>query len=123
MTSSKFVIRPATWEDIIQWYGEASPYTMRALVGVLDGRIVAIGGVYRDANAIVGIAGATPEIRARKKDVVRMIRAVKEILQNYPVVLAFADKDEPTADSFIRHLGFEYVRPTPTGDLYACHRK
>lgn len=123
MTSSEFVIRPATQEDLTQWYGSLPAYTTRALVGVLNGEVIALGGVYRDNNAVVGIAGLKPPMRGRRKDIVRMIRATKELLQNYPVVLAFADRNEPTADGFIRHLGFDYVRPTPIGDLYACHRE
>jgi hypothetical protein len=123
MISSKLIIRPATAADLIAWYGAPPPYTVTALVGELEGKVVAIGGVYRDANAVVGIAGVAQEMRQRKKDLIRMIRAVKELLQKYPVVLTFADVKEPTADSFIRHLGFEYVKPTPQGDLYQCRRK
>lgn len=117
-----FTIRPATAADLLAWYGTPPAYTVTALVGELEGKVVAIGGVYRDTNAVVGIAGATQEMRQRKKDVIHMIRAVKELLQKYPVVIAFADRNEPTADSFIRHLGFEYVRPTPQGEMFVWNR-
>lgn len=107
MTKSEFTIRNATQQDVEDWFGERPRFAVRAVVGELDGKVIAIGGVYREQRAMVGIAGLKPEMRSRKKDIVRMVKAGLNILQNYNTVVALPDKNEPTADAFIRHLGFE----------------
>lgn len=115
---SVLVIRPATQADVEGWYGARQILSIRAVVGELDGEVVAIGGVYRDPQVMVGIAGLKDVMRTRKKDIVRMVRAGRIILQQYANVIAFASKDEQTADAFIRHLGFSYIGATENGEVY-----
>ena len=123
MTKSDFKIRPATQKDVEDWYGKTPLLSMRAIAGELEGKVVAIGGVYRDKGAIVGIAGLKEEMRPRLRDIARMVKEGKKIIQDYPVVVAFADKNEPTADSFIRHLGFEHCGSHELGEVYVCQQK
>lgn len=123
MRSSDFVIRPATREDVEAWYGKGQKRSLRAIVGTLDGEVVAIAGVYRDKEFMVGIAGLKPHARHRKRDAVRMAREGVKLLQNYSLVVAFADKDEKTADGLIGHLGFEHVGPTEYGEMYLWTNK
>ena len=118
MKSSEFVIRPATQEDVEAWYGVGQRKSLRAIVGVLDGEVIAIGGVYRDKEFMVGIAGLRKHMRHRKREAVLMAREGRKILQKYPFVVAFADKNEPTADGLIKHFGFEYLRDTEFGRMY-----
>lgn len=118
MIKSEFNIRPATSADVEAWYGAPQRKTFRGVVGEVNGEVVAIGGVYRERDMMIGIAGLRPHVRHRKKDAVRFARAGLKILQDYQIVVAFADKDEPTADGLLRHLGFEHHRSTIAGEMY-----
>lgn len=122
MTKSKLIVRNATQRDIEEWYDGKPPFSVRAVVGELDGEVVAIGGVYRDREVVVGIAGLKDVMRDRFKDVVRMVRAGQKIMQDYAYVVAFASEQEPTADSFIRHLGFQHLKRVENGEMYLWTR-
>jgi hypothetical protein len=102
---------------MIDWYGEAR-YTTNALAGVLSGEVIALAGVYRTPHNVIAFAGLRPVMRERKKDVVRMARRVKQLLQVYPLVVAFADRSEPTSHRFINHMGFRYWGPSTHGDMF-----
>lgn len=123
MTKSEFVIRPATPEDVESWYGKKQRASMRAIVGELEGEIVAIGGVYREEGAMVGLVGVRHHVRHRRRDLALMAREGRKILQDYAFVVAFADKDEPTADGLIRHFGFEHHGSTKLGEVYLWTNK
>lgn len=123
MTKSEFVIRPATPADVEAWYGKPQRRSFRGIVGTVDDEVVAIGGVYREQGFVVGIAGLKPSVRHRKKDAVRFAREGLKILQDYRIVVAFADSNEPTADGLIKHLGFEHHGSTIAGEMYLWTNK
>ena len=118
MKKSEFVIRPATQADIEKWYGKTPLFSVRAVVGELDGEVIAFGGVYRDTENIVGVSGLKEAMRGRKKDIVRLVRAARKILQEYPRVVAYASEQEGTADGFMKHLGFKHQGRTANGETY-----
>lgn len=123
MKSSELNIRPATAADLEEWYGTGQRNSFKGIVGEVDGEVVAIGGVYRSQGLMIGIAGLRPHVRHRKKDAVRFARAGQKVLQGYPFVVAFADKDEPTAEGLIKHLGFEHRGSTEIGEMYLWTNK
>lgn len=120
--SNEFVIRPATAKEVSDWYGSI-PFTTTAYAGLLNGRVVALFGIYRTPDTFVAFCRGGSDIRRRKKDVVRIVRFFKELLQNYPVVVAWADRNEPTSHSLIHHVGFEFVRSTDKGELFTWRRQ
>jgi len=115
---NEMIIRPATQKDVEQWYGSRPLFGLRALVAELDGAVIAIAGVYRSGDNYVAVCGSTPEMRRRKRDVIAMIAESKKLFRHYPFVLAFQSEEEPTAESFLRHVGFSRVGRAPLGGLH-----
>lgn len=79
---------------------------------------MALGGVYREDGFAVGFVGVKPSVRHRVRDLVRMAKAGRKILQDHALVVAFADRNESTADGLLRYFGFEHQRPTEIGEMY-----
>ena len=92
---------------------------MRAFVALLDGRPVAVAGVYREKNYLVAFSEMKDEMRKRKKDIVRLARVnMQAIKARGQPVIAIANKDEVTAPSFLTKLGFTHVGPSLVGEAY-----
>lgn len=103
-------IRPATAEDVRSFYGAPEGQTVRALVAVLDGEIVGIGGLRYQGDSVVAFSKLAPAIRSRRKDIVRGARAVMQMIERRgKPVMAAAEPTEPNAPSFLARLGFEQV--------------
>lgn len=105
------MIRPANRQDILDYYGEAQPHRMRAIVIDNDG-VQAIAGI----AIINGVPVAFSDVKEKpdKRTIVKAARIVRAMMDKYPVVLATADPEEQTAPGFLRHLGFE----TDDGVIY-----
>ena len=104
---SKITLRPATVEDVAQFYGGASLYSVRAIAAELEGKIVGIGGVYRVGKQMIVFTEMKPEMLSYKKDIIRASRLVLAIIEKYSIVSAYIAPEIPTAESFGKHFGFE----------------
>ena len=114
----KIELRDATKEDVHRWYKGPPPVSMRAQVLDVDGEIMAIWGVQNTNGDMVCFSHIKPEARLLKREVVKGIRMLRKLLQEYPHVIAFASKDEPTSEAFIRHVGFAHVASSSQGEIY-----
>ena len=112
-------IHYATKEDLMRWYkGKLPPVSVRAQVLEIDGEIEAIWGVQLSKGDVVAFSTVNEKARGDKRAILACVRASKELLQKHPHVIAYADKDEPTADAFIRHCGFVHVGSSNRGEVY-----
>lgn len=112
-------IRRATAADIAAFYGEPPKRTMRAFVGILDGKPVGLAGIYYREGQIVAFSETKPEMQGFRHAIGRGALAVIGMLRrmNLPV-LALAQQDIPTAPGFLERCGFEHVDTTCQGEVY-----
>jgi len=116
---TKFEIRGADKIDLRRWFGgELPPVSMRAQVLDIEGELVGIWGVQFFKGQMLGFTKFKDAAKVHKRAMVAMVKSARKMLQEYPYVIAFADKDEPTADGFIRHIGFQYAGSSPQGEVY-----
>ena len=100
-------VRFATEADIVAWYGETLHRRLRAIVGLIDGEMVAIAGLcYFDdvAEAFCELKGPA---YTHKKTIMKGAKQLVQMIEDFggPVV-AVADNEEENAPAFLRHLGF-----------------
>lgn len=115
------VIRQATADDLVAYFGAAPRQSMRAYVAVVDGRPVGIAGVsyeFRGRDARVKLfSEMKPEMRRHKKAIVRGARAMLEAF-GAPGMVAVANPEEKGACRFLAALGFRPGHDTPNGRLF-----
>lgn len=80
---------------------------MRAYVAVLDGRLIAIGGVYYE-HGEVAFSDFKPEMRHHRKAIVEGMRLFLREFGDRTVT-AYTDGPEPGAERFLKRLGFAAV--------------
>lgn len=118
MKKSDIEFRNASQQDVEQFYEGTPPVSMIAMVAVLEGKVIAIGGVCFAGKVKVGFSEMKPEMRPRKKDIVRFAKLVMSRIKQYNHVIVFANPEEKGADTLIRRLGFEYQGRTAQGEAY-----
>lgn len=112
------VIRPANRADVLEMTGETYPETMRAIVVEDDGQLLAIAGV-RHGIPHTCFSNLRPEMKNHPRVIVRAMRKMREMLNGYARdVYAIADKDEPTASEFLKHVGFKFIGDGSQGEMY-----
>lgn len=114
------LFRTATQEDALAFYGRPPDYSFRGVVAVLDGRVVGIGGVYRDAGRPIVFTDMKDEMREHRRARAKAVRIMIELADRHPIVYAVASPDEPTSGPLLAKLGFEPTgEMTPYGELLA----
>lgn len=86
---------------------------MRAHVALLEGRVVGVGGISYENGQPVLFSDAAPELRARRRDMVRCVRALERQVTDFRGVLV-AVVSEATAPRLLGRLGF---KPTDVPSL------
>lgn len=119
----KVEIRVATIDDLTKFWGHPPVCSMWAFVAMLDDEPIAVAGVLR-SSYLVAFSEMKEAMRGRKKDIVRMACANMNAIRsrNLPVI-ALANKDEPTAESLMKHLGFVYLGSTPNGEVFSWQQQ
>lgn len=113
-------VRPATADALAAFYGARPRQTVRALVGVADGKVIGVGGFAYEAMGVLrAFADLTPEAKARRVTLHKAARAALASLGGKGVtVIATADPDEPTAARWLARLGFAHVGPSADGEVW-----
>jgi hypothetical protein len=114
-------VRPATAEDITAWFGGPPPYTCKAFVMEVDGKLEAMYGLKFAGGEVACFSTLTEVARKHKRAVVEGIRLLRKELDKHPYVVAYATKGEPTAEGFIRHVGFKHVGTAFWGEEVYCY--
>lgn len=100
-------IRAASSTDVREWFGQV-PGTMQAVLLLVDGAPVAIGGMMRKSGFNVAFMDMKPEAHTVPLSVWRgSVRAMKDIIRKsrVPVYAKVSDVLE-TAPAFLKRLGF-----------------
>ena len=105
MTRCEF--RQATAKDAYEFYGEKPPFSFKGVAAVKDGKVVGLGGIYREAHYLIAFTDMKDEMRESKKDIAKGCRIVHNLIIEEPrPVYAIANQDEPTAKALLAKLGF-----------------
>lgn len=107
----KAVVRPATAADMDAFYGhEANRPSITAIVGELDGKIIACGGFAHQKGILEAFCDLEPEARDLP---VQLIRETRKLIRGMgakgKMIYATADRREPSHEHFLRLLGFKPV--------------
>jgi hypothetical protein len=116
--------RFATASDILKFYGERPPQTLKAIVVVLDEEPVAVVGIANEGGYGKLFSEYKPQLRGklRRMAVLRAIKAAMTFVERCPMpVVAVAHPDEPESARILSRLGFEFQEPSDGGDLYQWH--
>jgi hypothetical protein len=108
-------VRPATRADIESYAGRPSAQTIRAIVGELDGEIIAIGGLAIVKGRYYAFLDLKEEARQYKMHIMRTaIRMLTEARRTgVRFIFAEADQSECKSVAWLRRLGF---KPDPRSD-------
>ena len=100
-------VEPASPEQIALFYGRV-PVTMTAFCLARDGRPVGLFGLEWHKGYRIAFSSLLPEGRLYKKHILKCGKLLVELIKEsrFPV-FAVRDKNEPTSDALLRHLGFE----------------
>ena len=115
-------VRFATEADIIAWYGKAQHRRLRAIVGFVDGEMVAIAGLCYLDNAAEAFCELKEAAYRHKKTIMKSAKLLVKMIDEFGgPVIAVADENEKNAPAFLRHLGFESDNCIDDMELYTWH--
>ena len=92
MTDIEFL--PATAELVHAYYGAPPPVTVKAIVAVRDGKVLAIAGVHRIGLAYAVFSEMSEEFMANKRNIVRGLRELKKITDGLSMKIYAKAEDE-----------------------------
>jgi hypothetical protein len=112
MKRSEPIVRPATREDIDVFFGPRAKPTMKAWVGVLEGKPIGIGGLALVEGRWIAFCDLTPEARRYKRAIVKTAKMIMEEAGRCGIrfVYAEADRNEPMAIRWLVSLAFQLDR-------------
>ena len=104
-------IIPATSELLRQFYGEAVPKTVRAVVAMQDGQMVGVGGYYIDRKQRAVIFSDLSEYgMTKKKAIVKATRATLDMVREAGLV-GVAMRQTDASATYLEHFGFVEYAP------------
>lgn len=109
---NRLEILPATPELVREFAGKAPPYTFRGHAGLLDGKVVGLGGIfYRDGLPVV-FAEFTPGLARRHR--AQAFRFLEEQFDLWKGRLfAICDSEFDSAPGLLQRLGFAPMAQDP----------
>ena len=105
MTAREVEFVPATRELVIAFYGVPPVWTLKGHAALLGDRVIGIGGISYEGSTAVLFSDASPEMRARRRDMVRAFRVLEDLLSAEKRRLVAIAK-EATAPRLLQRLGF-----------------
>jgi len=103
------IVRPATREDIEAFSDMQNKPTVKAWVGEVDGRVVALGGFALQAGRWVAFCDLTEEARLHKMTLMRTGKRVMDEAKKMGIryIYAEASPQEVGAVRWLESLGFK----------------
>lgn len=116
---SKVIIRPANGQDFYDVYGHSPSRNMKAYAAELDGKTIAIGGLYYFPEQIIAFTKIKEGYENQKVGLAKGALKLLEMLRKINVpVFAVADPDVPGSSETLLRCGFEYVKRSEQGEVY-----
>lgn len=107
--------RPATLKDVEDYGGNLPPLACRIWAGLIDGKVVAIGGfAYHKSGAVIAFLDADPEVRTKAK--FSLMKAARHVLaearkRGVREIAAEATASVEKSQAFLERLGFTVIDP------------
>lgn len=120
MANSKVVIRNATTDEVERMVGKQGK-TVRAVVGVMDGNVLGIGGIVYEDSYIKAFMDITEEGKLCKKSLAKATKMVLEMAKEKNLKLIAVADDTDIAPQFLEHFGFKFSHDTDIGPVYTWH--
>lgn len=115
----KLKVRKATVGDFEEVYGHSPVASINGYSCHLNGRCVAIGGIYYLKDQVVAFCNILEEAKQDKMGLAIAIVKVRKLIQSKGIpIYAIADEEIPTAEEFLMHCGFEYYKRGPNGRVF-----
>jgi len=102
-------VRPATQQDMEEWFGGDLPFSMRAAVLSDGGRLLAMGGVGYAQGHMQLFSHVRDEARPHKLAVGRLAVMVRSMIRS--PVIAIQDPSEPTSRRLLEWCGLVEMAP------------
>jgi|GEM_PF-2371368 len=101
------IIKPATEKDCVAFYGQRPMMSMRGYVAILDDKVIAIAGLYREDRNWIAFSEMKDEMRGFRKDIARAIRLLRSMFDAMKSpVFAVASQEESTSQALLSKIGF-----------------
>lgn len=108
------IVREATRADLEQFCGRVGP-SVKGVVAVLDGKIIGAAGLAFKDGVVAIFCDTTEAVKPFKTLLHRgAIRFLAEAKKHHRFIIAEMDCNEPTAERWLRRLGFEPVTEDKT---------
>lgn len=102
-------------------YGHPAPRSIKGMAGLVNGKAVAIAGVYYFPDTVVAFCNVRPEAQQYKIGLARGALKVLEMIKGLNIpVYAVAEASNPAAEDFLMRCGFTYCRKEPAGEVFIC---
>jgi hypothetical protein len=108
-------LRPASRQDLIDFYGEPPAFTMRAIVAVLDHKPIGVAGVVVTQECAAIFSDLSDDMRAYKKSILKGAFAIMNMARELHMPIC-ATGFEATSPALLKRLGFESLGE----GVYAC---
>ena len=110
-------VRPATAADFRAVYGREPERSFQGYALRVDGKPVAVCGLYRAEGKTVAFSQVAQP--APKRGLVRLANTLLDLMrQRGTQVYALRDESVPTSGTLLSHLGFKRVGSAPEGGVY-----
>lgn len=116
-------IRSIKRGDFEAIYGHSPTRTVKGYCAELDGRPIAICGIYYMPDHIVAFVKTTEAVKHYRRAMASGYRKFASLLNSMDVpVFAVADKNLPEAENFLMRCGFKYLNKGPNGEVFVWHK-
>jgi hypothetical protein len=110
-------VRAMTAEDYVALYGERPRHSMKGYAALLNGRVVAVGGIAFLPTVTVLFAKMDDALRPHRRFIVGAAAFLAEMAREYNA-LAIADPHLPLSGKLLRSVGSHHVGSSPHGEVY-----
>lgn len=110
------IIRPATTDDFVEFYGKMPPVTVRALAAVKDGVIKCIAGITYEKNISIAFSDMkAPDLS--KKEIYKTAQRMAEWMKQFHPMIILTE-EHIKSDKFIRKLGWIHLGEKQKANIY-----
>ena len=106
-------------QDFVDFYGTEPPYSFKAWVAELDGKVIGLAGFALGGAVPMAFSDMTEEMAKYPVTIMRESRRVMNELAGVGRPLhCLASKHLPNSEAFLQRLGWTWFRHDENGEVY-----